>query len=1023
MSHRTLPRPRQLAAACGLALAASFAAPAIGQTPTDVAFTYQGQLKRSGAPLSGACDVRFRLFDDAVASAPTDQVGNTQSLSNVLLASGLLTVDLDFSSAAEPVPFDGSGRWLEISVRSPAGSGPFTILGPRQPLLPTPYALYALNGNPGPQGPAGPQGLQGAPGVAGAQGIPGPTGGQGLQGPPGEAGPTGVQGADGARGATGADGRDGVPGATGATGAAGEQLSLRAYDPQKQYLSGDTSVFNAALYVCVADTTGPFDPSKWDVIAAQGETGPTGAAGADGHAGATGANGADGAPGAPGATGAPGSTGATGANGEPGVQGPPGEPGATGATGASPFTVATDGTASYDHALDAQGGMRIHSFFDVFTELSLSDPATSGPAMHIRAQDGSNLLLGRAMSLDSSLDVAGEMAVQGGAFNVRSLPAQPSRGRISTFFDVFLQQAPGAGAPALHFADGTTLLGTTDGGSPPTQSAATKRYVDDTASALQTQIDSLGGSSGQLGGQISSLTGRVDLLETTVSAHTSSIGSLQSQSSDQAGLIVNMRDRINSLESSVIPPLQTRVTDLESHLQGLGLLVDDHTASISGLQSLSSGLQVQINDQSARLSTVEQGTFHINSFFDVFTDVSLDSGLHVTGGGGGGGGGGSGGMVGIGTRSPQAPLDVEGAAILNGNVVIGSTVDARLGVGTLTPTEKIDVNGAARIRGDFHISGPPLAGGSDPVELMQLSLSGPTSLQFKDLIDSDLMRLDLSGGRTITMGSESPGSPVDVTVHGAMGVDGKLSVGMLSFPDGTHVSSVVGLQGATGATGATGAPGADGANGSNGAPGATGATGATGANGSSGATGATGATGANGSNGATGATGATGASGTTGQMAVTVFGTSQLILGSAAAPSVLVPGLSTALTVPSGALVLVSSDGGVQANSSSTSNNATTVDIALYVDGAPLAQGGSQRISALNVSGARPGVFPWSFQLLVAGLSAGPHTFSVLAAPAGSAGGGNVGPGTDPGSTIGARVSGTTPATGQGELTVVILKQ
>ena len=41
--------------------------------------------------------------------------------------------------------FNGDGRWLDIRVRCPAGSGLFAPLTPRQNLTPAPYALHALN--------------------------------------------------------------------------------------------------------------------------------------------------------------------------------------------------------------------------------------------------------------------------------------------------------------------------------------------------------------------------------------------------------------------------------------------------------------------------------------------------------------------------------------------------------------------------------------------------------------------------------------------------------------------------------------------------------------------------------------------------------------------------------------------------------------------------------------------------------------------------------------------------------------
>ena len=98
------------------------------------AFTYQGQLKSSGAPYTGACDFQFKLYDDASAGA---QIGSTQTASSVSVSSGFFTTSIDFGAGA----FDGNARWLDISVRCPAGSGSYTTLTPRQAMTPAPYAL------------------------------------------------------------------------------------------------------------------------------------------------------------------------------------------------------------------------------------------------------------------------------------------------------------------------------------------------------------------------------------------------------------------------------------------------------------------------------------------------------------------------------------------------------------------------------------------------------------------------------------------------------------------------------------------------------------------------------------------------------------------------------------------------------------------------------------------------------------------------------------------------------------------
>lgn len=179
---------------------------AYGQAST--AFNYQGELKKHGLPVTGLADVRFKLFTAPSGGA---QVGPTLLLSSAPVVDGLFQTPLDFGEGA----FDGTGRWLQVEVRSPAGAGIYTPLTQRQAILPTPYAIHAFNSSPGPQGPPGPAGPQGP---QGPQGPMGPAGPQGLQGP---AGPAGSPGAPGAPGAAGPAGPSGPAGATGAQGPQG----------------------------------------------------------------------------------------------------------------------------------------------------------------------------------------------------------------------------------------------------------------------------------------------------------------------------------------------------------------------------------------------------------------------------------------------------------------------------------------------------------------------------------------------------------------------------------------------------------------------------------------------------------------------------------------------------------------------------------------------------------------------------------------------------------------------------------
>lgn len=123
------------------AAAALFAAGMVASawmTPSAEAgpFTYQGQLKVDGANLNGTADIQFRLFNAASGGA---QVGTNLTINNVNITDGLVTEDLDFNTNIDSAP-----RWIEIAVRSPAGSGVFTTLTGRQQIRETPLAGFSL---------------------------------------------------------------------------------------------------------------------------------------------------------------------------------------------------------------------------------------------------------------------------------------------------------------------------------------------------------------------------------------------------------------------------------------------------------------------------------------------------------------------------------------------------------------------------------------------------------------------------------------------------------------------------------------------------------------------------------------------------------------------------------------------------------------------------------------------------------------------------------------------------------------
>ncbi len=105
-------------------------------TALGTGFTYQGRLTDAGSPANGSYDLRFILYDAETAGAA---VGSTVTKEDVAVAGGLFSVDLDFGASA----FNGDARWVEIAVRAGNSTGTFTVLSPRQPISPSPYALFA----------------------------------------------------------------------------------------------------------------------------------------------------------------------------------------------------------------------------------------------------------------------------------------------------------------------------------------------------------------------------------------------------------------------------------------------------------------------------------------------------------------------------------------------------------------------------------------------------------------------------------------------------------------------------------------------------------------------------------------------------------------------------------------------------------------------------------------------------------------------------------------------------------------
>jgi hypothetical protein len=127
-----------------LLVAAPWMATPSTAAPLGSGFTYQGDLELGGTPISVATDFEFSLWDDAGTGCPPTggtQLGATQTVGSVTVTDGRFTVILNAGAEFGSNPFDGSARWLQIAVRSPAGGGAFTTLCPRQPITATPYAL------------------------------------------------------------------------------------------------------------------------------------------------------------------------------------------------------------------------------------------------------------------------------------------------------------------------------------------------------------------------------------------------------------------------------------------------------------------------------------------------------------------------------------------------------------------------------------------------------------------------------------------------------------------------------------------------------------------------------------------------------------------------------------------------------------------------------------------------------------------------------------------------------------------
>ncbi len=105
---------------------------AVLAVPISSAFTYQGQLKRTGSPVNDTVNLTMTLWDRATEG---NSIGLPDLRENVEVVNGLFSVQLDFGGES----FNGNARWLQIVVRTSDGTS--ATLSPRQPLTAAPYAL------------------------------------------------------------------------------------------------------------------------------------------------------------------------------------------------------------------------------------------------------------------------------------------------------------------------------------------------------------------------------------------------------------------------------------------------------------------------------------------------------------------------------------------------------------------------------------------------------------------------------------------------------------------------------------------------------------------------------------------------------------------------------------------------------------------------------------------------------------------------------------------------------------------
>jgi hypothetical protein len=205
--------------------------------------------------------------------------------------------------------------------------------------------INGATGSSGATGTTSNTGSTGSTGVTASTGSTGATGAIGVTGTSGATGSTGIVGTTGDSGTTGSTGSTSATGNTGNTGSTGATGNVGSTGDSGS--TGDTGVTGSTGPTGSTGSTG--STSNTGSTGSTGVTGPTGLTGSTGSTSNTGATGTTGDTGPTGSTGSTGSTSNTGTTGITGDTGPTGSTGSTGSTsntGATGSTGATGPTGS-----------------------------------------------------------------------------------------------------------------------------------------------------------------------------------------------------------------------------------------------------------------------------------------------------------------------------------------------------------------------------------------------------------------------------------------------------------------------------------------------------------------------------------------------------------------------------------------------------------------------------------------------------------------------------------------------------